>query len=115
MTKQSREEEGVDGASFEKATKLRDEGKLAESATILSELARANPDSSAVSAVLGNVFNRLGKTQDAIRCFKHAVCHAPTSELASLALFHCLWSDGQQRAAAEELKRYMASNKVSLR
>jgi len=95
MINRSREEEeDFDDASFEKATKLRNEGKFAESATILAERARANPDSSVVSALLGDVFDSLGQTEDAIRCFKHAVRHAPKSELASRGLFFSLWSDG---------------------
>jgi hypothetical protein len=48
---------------------------------------------------------------EAERDFKSAVVLSPKSEKASLGLFHCLWEQGKEDGAFEEMKRLIRTTK----
>jgi lipoprotein NlpI len=66
------------------------------------------PNSAALIAVLGDVYSELGNVDAAIEAFREAVRLAPTSEIASLGLFHCLWRAKKEREAFDEIRRFMS-------
>jgi len=91
---------------FAEATKLKEKGDLSAAREIMLELSEIDPDSPAISAVLGHVFWEMQLLNEAITAFRRAVELAPNLEAASLGLFHCLWESGKREEALEEAKRF---------
>jgi len=92
---------------FAKAMALKGSGKLAASMVILEKLIVARSKSAKLRCALGGVYWDLKKYAPAIKQFSVAVDISPTSELASLGLFHCLWEQGKRDLAFDEMKRFM--------
>ena len=74
----------------------------------MRELVKRRPDSGVFAAVLANALKTLAMTDEAVSYFKLAVSLSPRSEKVSLGLFHCLWANGKQEEALEEMKRFLS-------
>jgi len=98
---------------FEKATRLRDAGKLSEAAAVLVSLADRYPEDAPVHGMLGHVYDGLGKTREAAASFRRATDLAPRSELASISLFHALYELGDLDAAFAEMRRFKRTQRPS--
>ena len=72
----------------------------------MRELVKRRPKSGLFAAVLANALKSLGNTDEAELYFKSAVALSPKSEKISLGLFHCLWGQGKQEEALEEMRRF---------
>ena len=92
------------------ALKLKATKKYGQAKEILLALADENADSAAIFGILGDVYWHLDSLHEAIRCFTRATELSPTSELASLGLFHTLWEAGQIRPALNEMKRFLSTS-----
>ena len=92
---------------FQKAISLKSEKKFGQAVDILENLLPELPDSAALYVVLGDAYWEQDELQKAIKCFQTATHLAPTSEIASLGLFNCLWESDEQKAALEEVKRFL--------
>jgi Flp pilus assembly protein TadD len=92
---------------FSAAQELSRNGDTRGVAEKLRELVRLRPDSALFAAVLANALNQLGEVDEAEQLFKTAVSMAPNSERFSLGLFHCLWGQGKETEALEEMKRFI--------
>ena len=93
---------------LDRAIRLNRDGHSAEAAKILRALAKTSPDSAAVHGYLGGIHLDRERFADAARSFRAAVRLAPTSELASLGLFHSLWALGDKAGALAEMGRFLA-------
>ena len=102
-----------DKKQFELAQKYSKAGDFKNSKMIMEELVSQNPDSSVFHAVLANAYWDMKKIELAISEFKKAVELSPQSETASLGLLHCLWGEGNEEEALEEMKRFVANSHSS--
>lgn len=93
---------------FAEAMALKRDGQLSNAATIIERLVDSNPKSAKLKCALAGVYWDMEDLEPATRQFRQAVELAPTLELASLGLFHCLWEQGDQDAAFDEMRRFMA-------
>lgn len=91
---------------FTNALQLKEDRRFAEAQLILEQLASERPDSAAVWAVLGDVYWEQQMLDQAVGAFRIAVTQAPTSEVASLGLFHTLWENGERDAALAEARQF---------
>jgi predicted Zn-dependent protease len=92
---------------FSEASVLRDKGEFSAAEIILRDLLELRPNEKAVWVVLGHLRWEQKDLHDAIECFRKAVVLDPVLELASLGLYHTLWSSGQKEEALEEMKRFI--------
>jgi predicted Zn-dependent protease len=92
---------------FEAALRSRDQGDYAAAQAALEELLPERPGSTALHAALADVYWEQGKLPEAVACFRRATTLNPTSETASLGLFHCLWEMGRQEEALGEMDRFL--------
>ena len=76
---------------FAEAVKLKEAGQLKAAREMLIDLAHQDPKSTAILAVLGDVYWDLEELDDAVSTFRRAIVTAPSLEAVSLGLFHCLW------------------------
>lgn len=95
---------------IERAQWYRKRGRYECARDILTQLAQAEPRSTAVHVLLGDTLAQLGQWDEAVLVFRKAIGLNPDSETASLALFHCLWKHDDREQAFEEMKRYMAEH-----
>src|ERR1044071_9320983 len=80
------------GEIFEQGIRLRDSGRLREAIAKFYEILKLNTEyNGPVFGVLGNIYWDLNDYSNALTCYQKAVTLKPTSELASLGLFHTLW------------------------
>ena len=93
---------------FARAMSLKRDGQLSNAASIIEGLVDSYPESAKLLCALAGVYWDMGNLKRATRQFEKAVELAPTLELASLGLFHCLWEQKHQDAAFNEMKRFMA-------
>jgi predicted Zn-dependent protease len=93
---------------LDEALKLKARQRYAEAKKILLALAKEDGHSAPVFGVLGDVYWRLGLLNDASQSFARACALSPTSELASLGLFHTLWEAGQTGPAIDEMTRFLS-------
>lgn len=90
------------------AIDLKNRERYAEAAQILEQLRENYPQSASVHAILGEIlWQQKGATQ-AVPLFQKAVELAPTSELASLGLFHTLLETGEKQRAVQEMNRFLS-------
>ena len=89
-----------------RAVRLKESGQLEAAKNILIRLAEEKPESTAILAVLGDVYWDQGQLDDAVQTFRRAIVLSPTLEAVSLGLFHCLWKLGRRDEAIEEIKRF---------
>ena len=95
---------------FNEALKLRSAKRYSEAKEILLTLADENAKSASVFGILGDVYWHLNSLGDAIECFRRATELSPTSELASLGLFHTLWESEQTKPALNEMVRFLTGS-----
>jgi predicted Zn-dependent protease len=91
---------------FSEAVKFKEAGQLKAAKELLIDLAQQDPKSTAILAVLGDVYWDLEELEEAISTFRRAIEIAPTLEAVSLGLFHCLWKLERREEAMEEIKRF---------
>ena len=91
---------------FDRALRLRDEGRTSEAEAVLSALAEEYPAVAAVHGMLGDVRERMGKLLESGESYKRAAELSPGSELASISLFHVLYAQGDLDGAFEEMRRF---------
>jgi predicted Zn-dependent protease len=91
---------------FSEAGKFKQAGQFESAKKMLLDLQEKDPQSTAVLAVLGDVYWDMGLLEDAVGVFKRAIQLSPTLEAVSLGLFHCLWKLGRRVEALEEVKRF---------
>src|SRR5205809_5538118 len=84
---------------FNEALQHRHAGRNKEALGILLPLSRQKPSSASVFGILGDLYWRAGRLDDAAQSFKRATELSPRSELASLGLFHTLWESGRIEVA----------------
>lgn len=95
---------------FASAYQLRLSGDSNGAASMLQKLSVELPGSAKVALTLGDTYSDLGELDHALPCFLKAVDLKPSSEIASLALFHCLWKMDRSDEAFEEMRRFMKDN-----
>ncbi|MEO8164056.1 MAG: hypothetical protein ABI619_01540 [Betaproteobacteria bacterium] len=91
------------------AVSARDRGDLCHAETILQQIQAEHQESSTYFAILGHVKWNLDKLDEAIVAFRRATTLAPTEEIVSIALFHCLWECDDTDAAFTEARRYVTA------
>jgi tetratricopeptide (TPR) repeat protein len=91
-----------------KAIKLKDRGDFSGARDILLDLVQRYPKNGGLHWFLGHLYWRLGRLDLAVESFAAATKIVPGSERASLGLFHCLWKQGRQVEALDEVKRFLA-------
>jgi tetratricopeptide (TPR) repeat protein len=92
---------------FATATALRDAGDLVGARAILERLALMHSTLFGVWLTLGGVQMSQCDYSAAEKSFGIATALNPTSELASLSLFHTLKHLGQVREAFDEMRRFL--------
>jgi predicted Zn-dependent protease len=95
---------------LEEVFRLRHEEREAEAQAILEKLRDAGTEMAVVYSLLGNMYHIQGMHSQAIDTTRKGTLLAPSSELASLALFHSLWDAGLRDDAFEEMKRFMGQH-----
>lgn len=96
---------------LQEAIDLKNQKRYEDAAAILEELRETDPASASVHGILGHVLWEQGKLPKAIRSFRQAVKISPSSELASLGLFHTLRIAGKKVAALREMDRFLRVKK----
>jgi len=94
--------------AFDKAIRLKRLGRTEQARRVLEQLQREHPESPAVLGYLGGVYFDDGDLEQATDCFRKTTELSPTSELASLGLFHSLWARKKRQAALAEMGRFLA-------
>ncbi len=92
---------------FNRALKLRDQGRRLASLAIFNRLIESYPTKPAVWGMRGHVLDLLGRTAEALASFREAVWLSPSSDVASRALFHALIKVGRVDDAFLEAARYL--------
>ncbi len=95
---------------YASAYQLRQNGDLYGAASVLRKLSDELPQSATVAIVLGDTYWDLGELDHALPWFLKAVDLKPSMEIASLALFHCLWKMGRTDDAFDEMRRFLKDN-----
>src|SRR5437660_91966 len=99
-----------DGELFEKAIRAKEAGDLPRSIMFLATLTTRCPTNAKLHWYLGHIFEELGSVEKAIESFRTATRLAPSLELASLGLFHCLWRHDKLEEAFVEMRRFILAN-----
>jgi tetratricopeptide (TPR) repeat protein len=94
--------------TFAAALALRKNGDLAGAIRLLVPLKEEHLQSAALYVTLGDLHKDLGQLEAALPYFQEATNIGPTSEVASLGLFHCLWAMDRRIAALDEIKRFLS-------
>jgi tetratricopeptide (TPR) repeat protein len=100
-------------AAFESAIRMSDEGRYEEAAELLERLLEDRIDRparlAAVHGQLGHIYlSELHRYPAAEEHFRRCVYLSPSSELASLGLFHSLMNQRRVSEALVEMKRFVA-------
>lgn len=90
-----------------KAKKLQNKGEISLAMDLLLDLANMYPHCKATFILLGNLYWGKDDLKQAQAYFRKAVELDPQWEIASLALYHTLWSNGLHEEALEEMKRFV--------
>ena len=93
---------------FNRALRLRDGGDLLGAAAIFERLDAEYPDKAAILGMWGSIYFRLKDWERALPLYQRAVRLSARSELASLGLFHSLWSLGRRDEAFAEMHRFLS-------
>lgn len=93
---------------FSEAVKFREAGQFECAKKILLDLQEKDPKSTAILAILGDVYRDMRLLEEAVSAFKRATQLSPTLEAVSLGLFFCLWQLGKREEALEEVKRFQS-------
>ena len=95
---------------FDRAIEARDRKEFGVAEGILKSIANRVDDKAAFHAVLASVLWSEGKITEAITSFSRATELAPSSEVVSVGLFHCLIKNGRVDDAFNEIRRFLATN-----
>ena len=87
---------------FQQAHKLEDEGLWEDALKIRVDLVTSFPKSKTLTLTLANTLKEVGRLDDAEKYYQKAIELDPTSELASLHLFHFYWDDENKRWKKEQ-------------
>ena len=93
---------------FNRALRLRDEGNLLGAAAIFEQLDAEHPNHAAILGMWSGIYHHLEDWERALPLYQRTVLLSPKSELASLGLFHSLWSVGKKDEAFAEMKRFLS-------
>jgi predicted Zn-dependent protease len=93
--------------NLDRAIRLKRAGKVRAAVALMESLARDYPKSAAVAGCLGGAYFDLDQPTKAAKYFRRATKLSPRSELASLGLFHSLWSVDAVDAAFAEMRRFL--------
>ena len=85
----------------------KNKGDIGEAIRKAKLLADELPTDPAVCGVLASLYFQVDKFDESAVFFKKAVDLSPASEVASLGLFHSLWSIGKKEEALKEMRRYL--------
>jgi predicted Zn-dependent protease len=91
------------------AIKANRAGQASRAIGMLKTLAAEYPKSAAVIGYLGGVYFEQERFADAEKAFRKTVALSPKSELASLGLFHSLWSLGRRHESFAEMRRLLTN------
>lgn len=94
-------------SALSKARDLRNGGETSASMNLLLDLANMYPEAKAVFVLLGDLYWKQDDLAHARSCFQKATEIDPQLEIASLALYHTLWSLDFKEDALEEMKRFL--------
>ena len=92
---------------FEKAIGFRNKGMIDGSIKILLKLINNYKEYQYAYIILGDIYWDKNELLKSIKLFKKAIEISPSSEKASLCLFHVLWEKGDREEALDEMKRYL--------
>ncbi len=93
------------------AIELKNQDQYDEAAGLLCVVAESHTESASVHALLADVFWEKGDLEKAVLSFRRAVELSPTSEMASLGLFHTLWESKDKPGAVSEMHRFLSVSK----
>jgi predicted Zn-dependent protease len=94
--------------ALDRAIKLSRQGKFRQAVQILEPLSQHHSKSAAVFGALGGAYFELGNMAKAAEAFRRSVKLNPKSELASLGLFHSLWTQNKASEAFAEMRRFLS-------
>ncbi len=95
---------------FANATLLRRNGDFDGAVATLQKLSQELPQSVIIALTLGDTYCDLKQLEVALSYFSKAVFLKPSSEIASLALFHCLLKLDRSDDAFDEMRRFLTDN-----
>ena len=72
---------------------------------VIAELVKDYPCLGKLRAVYANALWDRGDIEIATKEFQQAILFSPKSKIVSLGLFHCLWDQGKESDAFEEMAR----------
>ena len=98
----------ADRMKFAKAKALSRRHDIPGVIKVMEELSVSYPDNAKIRAILANAYWDSADVSSSEREFRKAVELAPTLQIASLGLFHCLWDLNRRDEALAEMKRFMA-------
>ena len=93
---------------WNEAISLRDHGRHEEALEILVSLVPAYRRKLAFLVILGDTYRKLDRMDKAISVFREAIRLNERSDLASLALAHCLFDNSEIDQAIEEVERFLS-------
>lgn len=95
-------------SKFAAAVKCKESGQLESAKEMLEALAKEDPSSTAILAVLADTYWDMQLLEMSVVTFKRAIRLSPKLEAVSLGLFHCLWQLKRREEALDEVKRFMS-------
>lgn len=93
---------------FNRALKLRDDGDLSGAIEIFRELDDEYPNQAVILGMWASIYFQTNDWENALLIYQRLVVLSPKSELASLGLFHSLFSVGQKQEAFNEMRRFLS-------
>jgi predicted Zn-dependent protease len=95
-------------ALFKLAMDLYRQEKVSDARAIFDRLTVLYPEHKGFMGMRAWMLYRLGENESAIEQFRRLVALSPTSEKASLGLFHSLWASNRPIEALDEMKRFLS-------
>jgi predicted Zn-dependent protease len=92
---------------FERYVALSNEGRFNAALPGLRTLAKAHPKNAAIAGLIARNYYLANRPTDAARWFRKVIAQSPTSELASLGLFHSLLHMKREDEAFDEMRRFL--------
>jgi len=93
--------------NLERARELSAQGEEEQAQTLLLDVLREQPHSSAALSMLAGSYFCTEKYVEAIVLFEQLVLMFPSSGKASVGLYNSHWQSGQSMQALEEIKRFL--------
>ena len=93
---------------WDEAILLRDQGRYEEALEILISLVPVYRNKLAFLLILGDIHWKLDRMDEALSVFREAIRLNDRSDLASLALVHCLFDNSEIDQAIEEIERFLS-------